>query len=92
MKEFLEVIKELGGEKAFCNLIIIKDFVQIDSEARKFSASEEANIYTIAEAFIIKSNALRIVGNFYIRFNKLVRPTRMFTNEEEATAWLKTFM
>ena len=92
VKEFLEVIKELGEGKAFCNLIVVKDFIHIDSETRKFNASEEANMYTIAEALIIKSSALRIVGNFYIRFNKPTRPTRIFTRENEATTWLKTFI
>ena len=92
MTEFLELIKELGEGRAFCNIIIIKDFIQVDSETRKFNASEEANIYTVAEALIIKSSALKIVGNFYIRFNKPTRPTRMFTKEDEATAWLKTYM
>ena len=59
VKEYLEVIKELGEGKSFCNIIIIKDFIQIDTETRKFNASEEANRYTTAEALIIKSNALK---------------------------------
>ena len=92
IKEYLEVIKELGGGKAFCNIIIIEDFVNVDNETRKFNASEEVNIYTIAEAFVIKSTALKIVGNFYIRFNKPARPTKMFSNEEDATNWLMKFL
>jgi hypothetical protein len=32
--------------------------------------------------------ATRIAGNFYIRFNKPPKPTRIFTNPEDAKSWL----
>ena len=92
IKEFLEAVKKLGGGKPFCNIIVMKKFVQVDDEARKYSASEESNIYTIADAFVINSIALKLVGNFYIRYNKPVKPTRLFNNEEDALTWLRTFL
>ncbi len=92
VNDFIAAVKEIGGGKPFCNLIIFEKFVQVDKESREYSASEEANIYTIAEAFVIKSAALKIVGNFYIQVNKPTRPTKIFTNEEDATKWLKTFL
>lgn len=92
VKEYIEVVGNLGGGKSFCNLVVMKQFVQVGDDARKYAASEESNIYTIADAFIINSIALKIVGNFYIRFNKPVRPTRIFNNEEDALVWLRTFL
>lgn len=92
VKEYLATIKKFGGGRAYCNIIIMKKFVQCGAEARKYSASEENNIYTIADAFVTKSEALRIVGNFYIRFDKPTRPTRLFSNEGEALKWLRTFL
>lgn len=92
VNEFIEAIRLLGEGKAYCNLIIFEDFVQVDHEARKYTASEEANIYTTAEALVIKSTPLKLVGNFYIKFNKPSRPTKIFTNEDDAVKWLKTFM
>ena len=92
VKEYIEAVENLGGGRSFCNLIVMKHFVQVGDDARKYAASEESNIYTIADAFIINSIALKLVGNFYIRFNKPVRPTRIFNNEDDALIWLRTFL
>ncbi len=92
VKEYLEAVRNLGGGKAFCNLVVMKEFIQVGDEARKYAAGEESNMYTIADAFVINSIALKLVGNFYIRYNKPVRPTRIFNNEEDALVWLRTFL
>lgn len=90
--EYFEAIKNLGNGKSFCNLVLLKKFVSVGSEARKVAASEENNRYTIADAFVTDSVALKLVGNFYIRYDKPVRPTKLFTNEEDALRWLRTFL
>ncbi len=92
LDEQFEAVKKLGEGKAFCNLVILEKFVQVGEDARKYAAGEENNIYTIADAFVTDSFALKIVGNFYIRYDKPLRPTRLFTNEEEALTWLRTFL
>jgi len=92
LKEHLEVVKSIGNGKAFCNLAVLTKFIQVGDDARRFAAGEESNKYTIADAFVINSVALKIVGNFYIRYNKPVRPTRLFTDEAEAVRWLRTFL
>ena len=92
VEEFLEAVRNLGDGKAFCNLVIMKEFIQVGEDARKYAAGEESNIYTIADAFVIDSIGLKIVGNFYIRYNKPVRPTRIFNNEADALVWLRTFL
>lgn len=92
IKEFIEVVRYLGDGESFCNLIVMKNFVQVGKDARKYAACEESNIYTIADAFVINSIALKLVGNFYIRYNKPVKPTRIFNNEGDALIWLRTFL
>ena len=92
VKEYLEAVRNLGGGKSFCNLIVMQEFIQVGDDARSYAAGEESNMYTIADAFVINSIALKIVGNFYIRYNKPVRPTRIFNNEEDALIWLRTFL
>ena len=42
----------------------------------------------IAQAVLVNSLATRIAGNFYIRFNKPTKPTKIFTNAEDAKSWL----
>jgi len=55
-------------------------------------AKKESCPYSKADAFVVRSTALKIIANFYLSFNKPERPTRMFADEKEALAWLKTFL
>jgi hypothetical protein len=59
---------------------------------RDYWATKEACPYSKAEAFIINSIALQLIANFYLKINKPQRPTKMFTHEDEAIKWLKTFL
>ena len=61
-------------------------------ENREYWAKKEACPYSKADAFLINSIVLKLIANFYLKFNKPERPTRMFTNEKEAIKWLRTFL
>ena len=86
------MIAELGGGKAYPNLVIVNHFFNASSEVREFAASEEGNKYTIADAFVVKHVAVKLIGNVYISFNKPQKPTRIFDDVAEAEKWLKTFL
>lgn len=58
-------------------------------EARNFVASKEVNKVVKAEALVINSMALRIMGNFYLKVNKPARESKLFNNRELALEWLK---
>ena len=90
--EIIETIKNIGNGKKFPNMITAKDYVNIDKEAKVLSASEEGNEYTLADAIVVNSIALKLIANFYISFNKPVRPTKLFSSEEKAVEWLRTFL
>jgi len=59
---------------------------------RDFWANADSCPYSKADAFIINSTAMKLIANFYLSINKPQRPTRMFTTEEDAIKWLKTFL
>ncbi len=92
LKEVNNAAAILGGGKAFPRLTHIKHFFNIDKDLRAYAASEESNITTLAAAFVVNLLPLKLVGNFYIAFNKPVRPTKLFSTEEKAVEWLKTFI
>lgn len=92
IKEANEASARLTGGRPALNLIVLNRFIQTTPEARAYAACEESNAYTIADAFVVKSDALKIVGNFYLRFNKPVRPTKIFSSEEDAVSWLYSFI
>lgn len=73
-------------------LIIGGSFTSLDKETRNFMASEESLKYSIAEAFYLTSLSQKILINFYIKFDKPLVPTKVFTSKEKANEWLKGFL
>ncbi len=56
------------------------------------TGGEEAAKYQSAIALLIGSPLSRVIGNFFIGFNKSPMPTKLFTSEPEALEWLKEFL
>lgn len=67
-------------------------FSSVDAEARKFISSEEGMKLSVAEAFVTTFLPHRIIGNFYLKFNKPEKPTVFFNDEESAVKWLQQFI
>lgn len=95
----LETVERLVEErkKVFKGLIypIIANVVSIKSstkEARDFFASETGCVGINATAVLINSPVGSIIGNFYIRINKPLRPVKLFTNKLKAKKWLVQFV
>jgi hypothetical protein len=92
VRDILKTVEQIGGGKKFCNLVTVRQYVTIHKDARALSAKEEGNRYTIADAMVVNNTAMKLVLNLYMAFDKPIRPTRGFTSEENAIAWLKTFL
>ncbi len=90
--EIIKTIERIGHGKRFPNLLTARGFLNVHRDARVLSASEEGNLYTLADALVVNSTALKLLANFYISFNKPVKPTKIFNSEEKAVEWLKTFL
>jgi hypothetical protein len=45
-----------------------------------------------AVALLMGSPVSRVLGNLYLGLNKPPIPTRLFTSEEEAKVWLRSFL
>jgi hypothetical protein len=84
----LEWVTSLGSERKYINLMEGASNTDIDSEVREFAASSTNNKHTIADAMVISSAAHRILTNFYLRFNKPSKPTKIFTERSKAITWL----
>ena len=46
----------------------------------------------VAIALLVGSPLSRVIGNFFVGLNRSTFPLRLFTSEEEAIAWLRTFL
>ena len=96
MFENLELAKENG--RAVLSLKgdgpvvpILVDFSKAagqDIEARKYY-SEHSGEWSNKAALLVNSPVARVMGNIYLGINKPVIPTKLFTDEQLAIAWLK---
>lgn len=82
----------MGNGIRYPLLVIYADDNLFSKENRKYVASKEVSNYVKADALVMKSLALKIIGNFYLKINKPSRPTRTFFDEEAAVKWLKEFV
>lgn len=90
--KMVEKLCEMTNHKKVPLLFNYDEFALPGKANREFWSKKEACPYSLADAFIVNSNALRLIANFYLKINKPERPTKMFTDEESAIKWLKTFL
>jgi hypothetical protein len=61
-------------------------------ECREYYAGVEAQKVNVAVAMLVRSNISRVIGNFFLGLNKTRFPFRMFSDVDEAVAWLGEFL
>ncbi len=67
-------------------------FVIPSNEVREYVASDSRSALVSADAFVINSLPQRLMASMYKKINKPVRPTRFFSNEQDALPWLKQYV
>ena len=82
-----KALHDLTGGQPHVILAITGKRTMATKEAREFSSTNIPE-GRIAEAILIKSLPVRLMGKFYINFNKPTVPTKMFDDETEALTWL----
>ncbi|MCK6649903.1 MAG: hypothetical protein L6Q66_09625 [Bacteroidia bacterium] len=90
--EIIQGIALVGESKKHPIMITVEDHTFPTPEARKYLAQADTNPFASASAFIVKNLAQKLLVNAYLKMNRPSRPTRMFTTEESAIQWLKTFL
>jgi len=77
-----------GGDPKLPILVDFSKAAGQESGARKFYAENSGKWCTKA-AILVSSPVSKVMGNIYMGLNKPIVPTRLFTQESEAIAWLK---
>jgi hypothetical protein len=85
--EHREIAARLTGNQPHCVLAIAGERTQATAEARQYAAAHVPP-GRIAEAVVLRSLTVRILGNFYLQFNKPGVLTKMFDDRYEAMRWL----
>lgn len=91
VKSIAQSCKSAGGGRVLPLLVKVDKYTLPSAEARRFIAQADSNPYVKAEAYVISDLPQKIVGNFFLKFDKPARPTKIFTKEDEAIEWLKQF-
>lgn len=91
-KEYVRIPTELTKGKKLLNLTDLREVKSITREARDYLAGEEATKITTACALLISSPLSKVVGNIFLGLNRPTYPTKLFTSEEKAIAWLREFV
>lgn len=87
--ENLAVSERLTGGRRLPALIDLREVKAQSAEARAVLAGPAAARVSGAVGLLIGSPLSRVLGNFYLRFNRPGTPTRLFSTEAEAEAWLR---
>ena len=70
-------------------LVDLRGLAWADREARAMGAGKEPTSATSCMALLVGNPVTRFLGNFFLSVTRPVFPTRIFTNEDEARAWLR---
>lgn len=82
---------ELAQGRRYPILVDIRQMQAQDRDARQVYGSEEAARIGTAAALLVESRISKLIANFFIAIVKHSVPTKLFTNEAEAIAWLKGY-
>ncbi len=87
-----EMFKKLSPSKKRPVLVICGKYNTFEPGVREYLSGKEPEAVALADAFVMGSLGLKILGNMYLSINKPLRPTRIFNSEEEALNWLRQFL
>jgi hypothetical protein len=92
IQAMLHIHGELTNGKRCPCVMVLGEYANVSADGRKFLATEDAVQFSSCEAFVVKSLAQKILGNFYLKIDKPNIPSKLFNNFEEAYAWAETFI
>ena len=83
--------KLAGGQKRpiFVDIRQVKSTIR---ETKEHFAGESVQRFVLAVALCIRLPLSRVIGNFFMGYNRPLFPTRLFTSEDEAIDWLRGFV
>lgn len=86
--ENTEFVRLLCDDGQAPMLVDLREIHSITQEARSHFSMQDRKGHAICLALLINSPVSRIVGNFFIGISKPTVPTRLFSDEDDAKAWL----
>lgn len=87
----LEKMTEVGDswcqERLCANLVDVRNMLFVDSKTRAYAAAQYRP-HVAGQALVIDSKISSYFANIFLKFSQPKVPTKLFTNEVDALAWL----
>ncbi|MFH1795906.1 MAG: hypothetical protein ABIK36_06570 [Pseudomonadota bacterium] len=91
-QETMAAYQKLNNGRRLPLFIDTKKMKSLSRDARQFYASEEAAACASAAGIIVGTPVSRVLGTFYLGLSNPKLPSRLFSDDDEALAWLKGFI
>lgn len=88
MKEMLDHAVEMVNQKPYYAIVDLSHNVSDTPESRNYYATSHHRQYRKADALIVNSLAVKMLANFFIKFNKPSVTTQIFSKEADALKWI----
>ena len=80
-----ELMSHIGGK--YYNIFEFDSLADVGPEIREWASAETENKHTHTDAVVINSLAQKIITDSYLRFNRPVKPTKIFYSMDKAINW-----
>lgn len=87
-----EIIVKLCQDKRRPLLVNFTPVRSMDSDARAYYSGQKVGPAISAVGGITQSKIGKVIGNFFMGFNRPPTPGKIFNSEEDAVEWLKKFL
>lgn len=91
-KEGVAAFIKMTAGKKYPLLVISDNKNGMSREARAYFMSDFLDDYSPAVALYTESKIMKLVGSFFLGFNKTPYPFKIFDDKEVAIVWLKGFV
>ena len=88
----MEARTEFSNSKRYPVLYTANEMVLPDANVREYLTTSERTKLIIAEAYVVKSSAQKLISRAYLQLYGPEIPTKIFTNKQKAIEWLKRFL
>lgn len=91
VKDYVKILRDLAqGERKYLIIDSTNKFPHSTPEARNFFGSDpQARAMRLADAIVVNSLALKMVANFYLRFDASDHRVKIFNSRDKAMAWIE---
>lgn len=84
-KENVAAVQRISAGNDYCLLGHLTD-ERVSDEAQIFYSEQKSAVFAIA--LVTKNMIQALLGNIFMSVRKLQAPTKLFSNPDDATAWL----